>query len=50
MGSRGIVAAVLGVLVIALGVVVLVRAANTDAPSGPARRRLRSNPGVFMDF
>jgi hypothetical protein len=32
MGSRGIVAAVLGVLVIALGVVVLVRAANSDAP------------------
>lgn len=32
MGSRGIVFAVLGVLVIALGVVVLVRAANSDAP------------------
>jgi|MEHZ01.5.fsa_nt_MEHZ011544222.1_8 hypothetical protein len=32
MGSRGIVAAVLGALVIALGVVVLVRAANSDAP------------------
>jgi hypothetical protein len=31
MGSRGIVAAVLGVLAIALGVVSLVRAANSDA-------------------
>lgn len=31
MGSRGIVAAVLGLLAIALGVVSLVRAANSDA-------------------
>jgi len=31
MGTRGIVAAVLGLLAIALGVVALVRAANSDA-------------------
>jgi hypothetical protein len=33
MGSRGIVAAVLGLLAIALGVVSLIRAANGDAAS-----------------
>jgi hypothetical protein len=33
MGSRGIVAAVLGLLAIALGVVSLIRAANSDAAS-----------------
>ena len=33
MGSRGIVAAVLGLLAIALGVVSLIKAANSDAAS-----------------
>lgn len=33
MGSRGIAAAVLGLLAIALGVVSLIRAANSDAAS-----------------
>ena len=33
MGSRGIVAAILGLLAIALGVVSLIRAANSDVAS-----------------
>jgi|GEM_PF-936768 len=49
-GSRGIAAAVLGLLAIALGVVALLRTNKTDASYRPECRKLSSNPRVFMDF